>query len=164
MEKQGETSRLLLKLMTIEDYQFIKTLVNTEGWITFIGDRKVNTDEDSKNYIQKLLDNKNINYWVVTLKSNLTPIGVITLIKRDALEFQDLGFAFLPEFGGKGYAFEASAFLLDELKSSVPNQTISAITIPENNKSIMLLEKLGFIFKEKTVIENETLFVYLKEI
>ena len=161
MEKHAETSRLFLNLMTTEDYQFIKTLVNTEGWITFIGDRKVITDEDSKNYIQKILDNKNVNYWVVTLKSNLTPVGVITLIKRDTLEFQDLGFAFLPEFGKNGFAFEAADFLLNQLK---PNQTISAITIPENGKSITLLEKLGFIFKEKTVIDDEALLVYLKAI
>lgn len=147
--------------MTIEDYLFVKTLVNTEGWITFIGDRKINSDEDSKNYIQKIIDNKNINYWVVTLKNSNTPIGVITLIKRETLEFQDLGFAFLPEFGKNGYAFEASEYVLNNL---APNQTISAITNPENNKSIALLEKLGFLFKEETVIEKDPLFVYLKEV
>lgn len=160
MEKGSETSRLILRLMTIEDYQFIKILVNTEGWITFIGDRKIQTEEDSKNYIQKILDNKNINYWIVSLKSDTTPVGVVTLIKRESLEFQDLGFAFLPEFNGNGYAFEASEFLLNTLS----NQTISAITIPENDKSIILLEKLGFLFKEETVIDSEALLVYLKVI
>jgi len=164
MERNLETNRLSLRSLTTEDFSFIKALVNTEGWIAFIGDRKIATDEDAKNYIQKIIDNKDIKYWVVTLKEASAPIGVITFIKRDYLDFHDLGFAFLPEFGKKGYAFEAANFILDELKSNTSHQNILATTIPENVNSIALLEKLGFMYSKEIVQENETLLVYLKVI
>ncbi len=164
MEKPLETDRLRLRILQIDDYSFIKTLVNTEGWITFIGDRKVVTDEDSKNYIQKIIDNKNITYWVITLKESNIPIGLVTFIKREYLEFPDLGFAFLPEFGKKGYAFEAANCILEQLKLEGKHQNILATTIPENSKSIALLKKLGYQYKEEIFQDNETLHVYLKTI
>lgn len=159
-----ETNRLILKLITIEDYSFIKTLVNTDGWIQFIGDRQIHTDEDAKNYIQKIINIQNFKYWVVTLKENNTSIGIITFIKRDYLEFYDLGFAFLAEFGKKGYAYEASNIVLEALKFDNSIQNILATTIPENSKSILLLEKLGFNFRNKIDINNQMLSVYLKQI
>jgi ribosomal-protein-alanine N-acetyltransferase len=164
MNKPLETNRLHLRSLQTEDYSFIKTLVNTEGWITFIGDRKVLTDEDSKNYIQKIIHNKNITYWVVSLKENDTPVGLVTFIKRDYLEFPDLGFAFLPEHGKKGYAFEAANCIVEKLKSDRIHQNILATTIPENSKSIALLKKLGYQYKEEIFQDNETLHVYLKVI
>lgn len=164
MKEKLESDRLYLRPINTADYIFIKTLVNTEGWIKFIGDRKIHTDDDAKNYVRKIIDNRSVIYWVVTFKNTNIPIGVITLIKRDALEFHDLGFAFLPEFTKNGYAFEASGLILDELKSTLSYPNILAITIPENSKSIALLEKLGFIFNEETIIEDESLLVYLKAI
>ena len=159
-----ETNRLILKLITIEDYSFIKTLVNTEGWIQFIGDRQIHTDEDAKNYIQKIINIQNFKYWIVTLKESHTPIGIITFIKRDYLEFYDLGFAFLAEFAKKGFAYEASNIVLEKLKLDNSIQNILATTIPENSKSILLLEKLGFNFRNKIDINNQMLSVYLKQI
>lgn len=164
MEKPLETDRLRLRTLQIDDYSFIKALVNTEGWITFIGDRKVITDEDSKNYIQKITDNTNITYWVVCLKENDTPVGLVTFIKRDYLEFPDLGFAFLPEHGKKGYAFEAASSIVEKLKSEGVHQHILATTNPENSKSIALLKKLGYEYEEGIFQDNKTLHVYLKVI
>jgi [ribosomal protein S5]-alanine N-acetyltransferase len=157
-------SRLILKQISIEDKSFIKDLVNTEGWIKFIGDRQIFNDDDAENYIQKIINSKNIKYWVVNLKETLIPIGIITFIKRDYLEFYDLGFAFLPGFGKNGYAFEASTMALELIKRDKFYQTILATTIPENNKSIRLLEKLGFSFNDKIENNNEILFIYLKQI
>lgn len=164
MEQPLETDRLRLRVLQIEDYAFIKTLVNTEGWITFIGDRKVVTDEDSKNYIQKIVNNTNITYWVISLKENDIPLGLVTFIKRDYLEFPDLGFAFLPEYAKKGYAFEAANCIVEKLKSEGVHQNILATTIPENSKSIALLRKLGYQYQEEIFQDNEILHVYLKVI
>lgn len=164
MKPNLESNRLILKLITIEDYSFIKALVNTKGWIQFIGDRQIHTNEDAKNYIEKIISIRNIKYWVVRLKDENTPIGIITFIKKDYLDFHDLGFAFLPELGKNGYAYEASNIVLEQLKLDKTQQTILATTIPENNKSILLLEKLGFNFRDKIENNGEILSVYLKQI
>ncbi len=158
-----ETNRLVLKSLNLDDYIFIKNLVNTEGWIKFIGDRNIKTDDDAKNYIKKIQDNNAVKYWIVNLKDNNIAIGIITFIKREYLEFHDLGFAFLPDFQKNGYAFEASTRVIQELKSNQSNSEILATTIPENKKSIELLEKLGFEFKESINNNDEILSVYLKK-
>ncbi len=164
MNNTIESERLLLNPVTLDDFNFIKTLVNTDGWIQFIGNRNINTIEDAKNYITRIIENKEVTYWVVKTKNTNTSIGIITFIKRDYLEFHDLGFAFLPEFGKNGYAYEASSLVINMLKSNKLQKTILATTIPENSKSILLLEKLGFTFQEKIENNAETLAVYKNHI
>jgi RimJ/RimL family protein N-acetyltransferase len=60
----------------------------------------------------------------------------------------DIGFAFLPKFWGKGYAYEAASAVLAYGKSAIGLKRIVAITSPANQSSIKLLEKLGLRFEE----------------
>ena len=46
------------------------------------------------------------------LKESGTPIGMCGLLKRDWLADVDIGFALLPRFWAKGYAFEAASSVL----------------------------------------------------
>lgn len=142
-----KTDRLSIRSLAESDGAFIFELVNTEGWLTFIGNRNVSTENDALAYIQKINANKNITYWVV--QSGKQKIGVITLIKRDHLPFHDIGFAFLPGFQGKGYALEATNAILERIIETTDYPTILAITMPNNLNSIRLIEKLGF-FYDKT--------------
>jgi RimJ/RimL family protein N-acetyltransferase len=48
-----ETERLILRQQTIEDAAFILALVNDPSWIQYIGDRRVRTIEDARDYILK---------------------------------------------------------------------------------------------------------------
>ena len=77
-------------------------LVNTPGWLKFIGDRNIKTIEEAKVYVQEIITNAAIDYWIVKLSKDNTTIGIITLTKRDHLEHYDIGFAFLPDFTNKG--------------------------------------------------------------
>jgi RimJ/RimL family protein N-acetyltransferase len=76
------------------------------------------------------------------------PIGICGLIKRDALEDVDLGFAFLPGFRGKGYAYEAAEATIAYGKNVLGLNRLVAITVQGNEASIKLLEKLGFRFEK----------------
>ena len=108
MQNRISTERLRLQLLTLEDYDFIEQLVNTNGWIEFIGDRNVHSKEDAVAYINKIINTENLFYWVVRIKGSNTPIGIISFLKRAYLEHFDIGFAFLPEYNGNGYAHEAA--------------------------------------------------------
>jgi len=153
------TERLLIAPLHQNDKIFIRELVNSKGWIAFIGERNVHSDDDASAYIQKIIDNPNTNYWTVKTKDTNTAAGIITLITRDYLENPDIGFAFLPQFNGKGYAFEATnAVLNDILQHGCVG--IDAITVPENTSSIALLKKLGLQFDKTIEIEKETLQVF----
>ena len=163
MQTNYKTERLFLRTLTADDSGFIFELVNTAGWLKFIGDRNVKNNEDADKYIQKIITNTAINYRVVTLLNNQTAVGVVTLIKRDYLDHPDIGFAFLPAYSKNGYAFEATKEVLDGLLNSGEHATILATTIPENSSSIRLLKKLGFNFSKEITNEGELLQVFTKD-
>ena len=160
METQFETERLLLDLLTVVDKSFIFSLVNSRGWIENIGDRNVHSIEDSVNYILKLQNTPDLFYWVVRLKENNVPVGVISFLKRTYLEHFDIGFAFLPEFNGYGYAYEAASAVLTVVSNKAEHATILATTIPENNSSIKLLSRLGLRFERVIQLGDRTIQVY----
>jgi [ribosomal protein S5]-alanine N-acetyltransferase len=156
MHAHISTDRLILDLITESDAEFMLTLLNTEGWLRFVGDRKVRTLADSIAYIRKLRARENLFYWVVRRKESADPLGIISFIKRDYLENFDIGFAFLPEYVGKGYAKEAAKSVLAIAGQDPAIETVLATTLPENERSIGLLEKLGFRFSH-TIHEGDTL-------
>ncbi|HCY86107.1 MAG TPA: hypothetical protein DHV36_13300, partial [Desulfobacteraceae bacterium] len=94
----------------------------------------------------------------VVLKTDDTPIGTCGLLKRDFLDYPDLGYAFLPEFRSRGYAGEASAGVLYWGKKTFDLQKIGAIVNSDNQASIRLLERIGFSYeKEVTIPETKKL-------
>lgn len=154
------TNRLLIEPIVLQDSDFIFELVNTEGWIKFIGDRNVKSTIDAYNYIQKILSNKDISYWTVKLKNNEVTIGIITFIRRSYLEYHDIGFAFLPKFFKSGFAYEATIKVLEYVIPEYKLSNILATTVPENVSSIKLLNKMGLKFLKQIEIENKSIHVY----
>jgi len=164
MYKQLETHRLLIRPISIDDNQFIFKLMNSEGWLKYIGDRKIGDSLDAKNYIQKILDKSGYYYHVCELKETKEPFGIITFLKRESQEFPDLGFAILPEYQKKGYAYEASRRYLDEVLAESRVKEIMGITLPQNLSSINLLKKLGFTFSKNILDNNEEVSYYTLQV
>src|SRR6266487_1295485 len=50
--------------------------------------------------------------YLAELKNGGIPIGICGLLKREALADVDIGFAFLPQFWKKGYAFESATAVM----------------------------------------------------
>lgn len=153
------TQRLSLKLITADDFHFIQRLVNSDGWLHFIGDRNVHSPESALVYIQKILATENFYYWVIREKSSDVPVGIISFIKRDYLPHYDVGFALLPEFYGRGYASEAAKEIINVYKK-LGHETILATVMPTNAKSIQLLAKLGFTLERDLVVDQERLLLF----
>jgi [ribosomal protein S5]-alanine N-acetyltransferase len=158
MQPAFTTERLQLNLIDDADGDFIFQLVNTDGWLQFIGDRKVKSLDDATAYITRIKNTPDLFYWVARLKTDQTPIGIISFLKRGYLDHFDLGFAFLPQFNGQGYAYEASSEVLNVAKGL--HQVILATTVPANTRSISLLQRLGFGFEKEMVVDREVLHVY----
>jgi RimJ/RimL family protein N-acetyltransferase len=160
MKNKLFTQRLLLDIITTEDFEFIQKLVNTKGWLEFIGDRKIHSKEDAVAYINKINSTPNFSYWVVRTKNENIPVGIISFLKRNYLDHYDIGFAFLPEFNGLGYAYEAAKEVLNAAKENPEYTPVLATTLPHNTSSIKLLNKLGLEFEKEIEIGNEKLLVY----
>lgn len=160
MYKEIETKRLLIRPIKITDSSFILHLLNSEGWLQFIGDRKVKSVLDAEKYIQSILENENFFYSVFELRESKQPVGIITFLYRDIQQFPDIGFAMLQKFYNKGYALEATKKYLEEIVNERKVNKIIAITLPDNLKSIRLIERLGFSYEEKILNRSEILNLY----
>lgn len=161
MKKICETERLYLREFIEADAPFIVTLTNTAGWLQYIGDRNTKTEKLAQDYLNngpiKSYHENGFGLWMVATKENNTAIGMCGIISRHNYPQPDIGFAFLPEYTGKGYAFEAAKASLEYAKEKLQITTIVAMVMPENKASIKLLEKLGL--KEQGLIslyEGET--------
>ena len=145
-----ETERLRLREFTTDDTQFILELLNSPGWLEFIGDRNIKSVEQAKVYLEngpiKSYRENGFGLSLVETKDNGLKIGMCGIIKRDNLDHPDIGFAFLPQFTGKGYAFEIARATLTFALNTLKLQVINGITLASNERSIRLLEKIGLKF------------------
>jgi len=148
------TDRLILRWLTLDDAPFILVLLNDPSWLRFIGDKGVRTLDDARDYLRQgpiaMYERAGFGLYLTELKAGGIPIGLCGLIKRESLEDVDIGFAFLPQFQGQGYAHESAAAVLTHGQRNFGMQRIVAITSPDNGRSAGLLEKLGMKL-EKTV-------------
>ena len=146
-----ETDRLNLRRLTPDDAEFILDLLNDPSFLRFIGDKGVRTLDDAREYILKgpvdMYNRLGFGLYLTELKESGAPIGICGLIKRDGLEDVDIGFAFLPSFRAKGYAYESAAAVMSYGKTVLGLNRIVAITSPDNYASGRLLEKLGMRFE-----------------
>ena len=141
------TERLGLRKLTLDDAPFILKLVNDPSWLEFIGDKGVRSEADARTYLTQgpieMYARHGFGLYLVELRDDHAPIGICGLIKRESLADVDIGFAFLPEFCGNGYAHEAALAVIAHAKRDFSMNRLVAITAPGNQKSIRLLEKLG---------------------
>ncbi len=161
-----ETERLSLRPFTDDDAHFILHLLNSENWLKYIGNRQVIVPQQAINYLHngpiRSYAEHGFGPYMVTLKADNEGIGLCGLIKRPPLSHPDLGFAFLPEYEGKGYAFEAAQSILNFGMNDLKIQTILAITTMYNIRSQNLIERLGLQFQNTLWMEgdNEELMLY----
>lgn len=143
------TSRLELVEFTVDDAAFIVRLVNDPDWIRYIGQRDVHTEGDARGYLERgpiaMYARHGYGLWRVARRVDGLPVGMCGLIKRDSLQDVDVGFAFLPEYRGLGYAAEAAAATLALASERYGLRRVVAIASPDNGRSLRLLEKLGMV-------------------
>lgn len=163
-----ETDRLALRRLTLDDAAFIFKLVNEPSWLRFIGDKNVRNLEDARNYLLTgpldMYARFGFGMFLVELKDSGAQIGACGLLKRDTLPDPDIGYAFLPEFWGKGYAAEAAAAALDYGHRVHRLPRILAITSPDNERSIRVLENCGMRFQRMMdMTEKDQVKVFARE-
>ncbi len=167
---QFETERLILRATSEIDADFILELLNSPKWLANIGDRKVRTKEDAIKYIHERImpDQIKIGYsnFTVIKKEGEIKIGSCGLYNREGIDGVDIGFAFLPQYERKGYAFESAEKIKNVGLDIFGIKKISAITLPSNQSSRKLLEKLGLTFEKMIRIPNdeEELMLYVLEV
>ena len=148
--KTFKTERLILRPMTVNDAGFILELLNEPSFIKNIGDRKVRTLDGARAYITDgpvaSYAKNGFGLYLVELKETHESMGMCGLIRRNTLKDVDIGYAFLPRYWSRGYAFEA-AMAMKRYAQDIGLKRLVAVVDPENTPSIHLLEKLGMKYE-----------------
>lgn len=154
------TERLHLRVMRLDDAAFYLRLVNEPSFISNIRDKGIRTLDQSRESIETgtlaSQEKFGFSFYLVEGRTTHLPMGICGLTKRDSLDDVDLGYAFLPEFCGQGYAYEAALAVLTHTKNALPIKQLAAITSPTNERSNRLLIKLGFIFQRTTLLSGDS--------
>lgn len=142
-----ETTRLRLRRLTPYDAPFILALLNDPLFVRFVGDKGVRDLEGAEKYIRQgpmaSYAQHGFGLFHVALKDGGASIGMCGLLKREVLEDVDIGFAYLPQFGGQGYATEAALGTMQYGQTVLGLKRIVAITAPDNEASQNVLRKIG---------------------
>tara|TARA_R110000868_G_scaffold232117_2_gene485577 strand:+ start:832 stop:1341 length:510 start_codon:yes stop_codon:yes gene_type:complete len=164
----AETERLLISGFSLEDAPFFLKLANTPNWLKYIGDRNLKTVKDAEAYLTngtiKSYTDFGFGNYKLKYKQDNKIIGSCGLIKREQLNDVELGFAFLPEFEGKGFGYEASTAVIDAAKNEFHLKKLTAIILPINTNSIKLINKLGFTYEKrvKPFEDDQELLLFAK--
>jgi [ribosomal protein S5]-alanine N-acetyltransferase len=145
-----ETPRLFIRRLSSDDAAFLVQLLNEPSFLENIGDRGVRSLDDARGYVAKgpgaSYEKYGFGLFHVALKESREPIGMSGLLKRDWLEDVDVGYALLPQYFGKGYAFESAQAVIEWGRREKGIQRVCGIVKPDNTGSIRVLEKLGLKF------------------
>jgi len=149
-----ETHRLVIRELTVNDAAFVLRLTNEPSFLSNIADKGIRNLDDARRFVREgtWTNQKRPGYgqFVVVLKEDRSAAGICGLLYRENLDVTDVGFAFLPEYWGHGYAFEAAEALVEYGHSKLGVGSIVGLTTKDNEPSIKVLEKLGMRF-QKTV-------------
>ena len=154
-----ETERLSLREMSEADAGFVLEVLNDPGFMRFVGDRGVRTVEEAARYVDERFAESyrqhGFGLWLVEAKEGGVPVGMCGLLKRRELNVVEVGYAFLPAFRGRGYAYEAAAAAMAYARETLGLPRLYAIVNPDNAVSIRVLEKLGMKFERPVRLTGE---------
>ncbi len=151
------SERLVFQEFTEFDGELMLQILNTPGWIKYIGDRNVHSIEEATEYLKVRMlwsyEKFGFGMYKVLLKSTGDFIGLCGLGKRAELEHVEIGYALLPTYYGKGFGIEAAIATKNWANNHLKIKTLVAITTKNNQKSHRILEKL-----DMQIIDNVKLF------
>jgi len=162
MCKYIETKRLLLReLFPSDDKKMFELDSNPEVHI-YLGNNPVTNIEQTREIIanirQQYRDN-GIGRWAVILKETNEFIGWSGLKLEKNVNghdtFYDLGYRFIQEYWGKGYAIETANVFVDYGFNKLNLDTINAYADAGNKASRNVLEKAGLQYVNTFEYEGE---------
>lgn len=162
----AETPRLRIRHLTATDAEFTCTLLNDPSFIENIADRQVRTPADALRYLVegpiKSYQQYGYGLFLVEDSADSTPMGLCGLLFREHLQETDIGFAFLPQFWGQGYAIESASAVLQFGYRQHKLTRIVGLVSAGNTASIKVLTKLGLQFEKVVPMQpsNELVQLY----
>lgn len=149
-----ETERCQLRETILGDipafYQIYK-----EPSITYYMENLYDDPEEEKAYIKEYIKTVYGFYgygmWTVVLKENGQVIGRAGLDWRAGFSIPELGFVIAVPYQGQGLGYEVCQAILAFGKKELSFNSVQALVKKQNNASVRLCERLGFVLKEQVL-------------
>lgn len=162
------TERLILRKITTEDADDFFQLDSNPDVMKYVGMKPLTKKEETLKMIENLINQYEKNgtaRLAVIEKSSNRLIGWcgIKLLTEEVNGFKniyELGYRFLPEFWGKGYATESALASLDLGFNQLNADKIYAYADVDNQSSNHVLTKLGFENKGSFVDNGDNCYWY----
>jgi [ribosomal protein S5]-alanine N-acetyltransferase len=158
------TERLRVRHFTENDFDNYFALQGNPLVMQYI--RPARTREESDTFLkEKILaadpaDYK--GYWAVEQKDTGLFVGCFVVIPiPDDITKTQLGYSFLPEHWGKGYASEVTKEGMNYFYNRTPLTEIYGVTETPNIASQKVLLKAGFVLHEKKMEGEKELLVFI---
>lgn len=159
-----ETERLRVRRFTPFDYEHYFSLQGNPEVMQYI--RPARTREESDLFLsEKILsvaadDYK--GYWAVEMKDSGQFVGCFVIIPMpDDAEKTQMGYSYLPEHWGKGYASEVAKEGVKYFYECTPLDEIYGVTEKENMASQKVLLNAGFRFHGTKMEGKKELLVFI---
>ena len=149
----------MLRRVVLDDAGLMLAIWNDPAFIEHVGDRGIRTIADAETALKegalKLFADYGYGPYRMSCKKDGALIGICGLFRRDNLDDPDIGFSVLPDFCGRGYAFEAAEEVVGHAQDDLEIEYLTAIVSPGNVASIGLIEKLGMKFERGITMPGE---------
>jgi RimJ/RimL family protein N-acetyltransferase len=159
-----DTERLILRPFTLDDAAAWLPLISLPAVIRYTGDIPATSVEEARELLRTrpLRDYAVHGYgrMAVIEKSSGRLVGFSGLKYLEDLQEVDIGYRFLPDCWGKGYATESASVLMEQGRREHGVRRIVGMAHPDNAASIHVLEKLGLRFER--LLEPETYGLQLR--
>jgi ribosomal-protein-alanine N-acetyltransferase len=162
----AETERLILREILPQDEKGLYLLDSDSEVHRYLGNNPINSVDESRNtidFIRQQYINNGIGRWAVIKKDNNEFIGwsgfkLITEITNNHINYYDLGYRFIKDHWGNGYAIEAANASLNYAFSHLNLHEVFAIADVRNLGSRKVLEKAGLKIKNTFIYQGQQHF------
>lgn len=163
MKTPIETERLLLRELLSTDDTGLFELESNPNVHKYVGKKPITHIDESRAYIkfvQQQYEDHGTGRWAVVLKETNTFIGwsgikFITESINNHKDFYEIGYRFIEEHWGKGYATEAGKAFMDYAFNEMKVEAIYAYADAGNSGSRSILEKLGLKYVNSFMLDGE---------
>jgi RimJ/RimL family protein N-acetyltransferase len=152
------TERLVMKCRAMADADALAAILNDKQLSYHLSHTPhpytyQNATDDLMRILSRSASDLNLNRHV-WLENENKLIGAVMILRREKFEMPELVYWFGSDYWSKGYAREALDSFIPFAFQNINEQAFSASVAQDNDRSITLLEKIGFVRQGEIWVET----------
>ena len=158
-----ETQSIVLTTWEPEDWQFVHALASDPEVVRFIGHGLAWTDDRAREFVSRQIANYvawGTCLWKMFLLPGREPVGFCGIQPLEGTREFEIGWWLAREHWGKGLSTEAARAALHDGFQRVGLARVVSVAVPENDRSIRVMKKLGMSFERGTTHKGVPVVLY----